>query len=87
MSGPNHPRSPLDLKPDPEMLLGNFNSGGLSYGGNKAQPPSPDGLTSSSLVRATEDGFCLSKKVQKLNSTFFFDYTTVETQINFDYIK
>ena len=57
MSGPNHPRSPLDLKPDPEMLMSNFSHGGGSYGqsgpGSRAQPPSPDGMTSSSMVKKT----------------------------------
>ena len=47
MSGPNHPRSPMDMKPDPEMGLGGY--GGL-YGASKIQPPSPEGLTSSSIV-------------------------------------
>ena len=47
MSGPNHPRSPSDMKPDPDMSMGGF---GLSYGASKAQPPSPEGLTSSSIV-------------------------------------
>ena len=48
MSGHYHPRSPMDLKPDPEMLMGGY--GSMSYNGSKAQPPSPDALTSSSMV-------------------------------------
>ena len=58
MDGAVNPRSPLDLKPDPDVLMSHaMHHYGQSSGGSMMAPPSPELMASGSMVRYTSVKF------------------------------
>jgi hypothetical protein len=54
MDGPVNPRSPLDLKPDPEVLMSHSMHHYSQGGGSMMQPPSPELMAGGSMVRISK---------------------------------
>jgi hypothetical protein len=51
MDGAVNPRSPLDLKPDPDVLMSHSMHHYGQSGGSLLQPPSPELMAGGSMVR------------------------------------